>query len=94
MQRCRFHIDLMEFTDVRSGDKTRGCIIYNEYHSLVMRGWSSFPDDDLECLRKAYCLRFNNEQRIKLFDDMIKQEMGVFIGHRLYEWSEIEDILG
>lgn len=86
----RITFEPTEFTNVRTGEVSRGYRAYDDYASTYSNGWESIPDDDLEFL--AMVIEDGNEEATKLLNHCAEHERGVFIGPVFYGWEKIREL--
>ena len=84
-------IEPTEFVNVRSGQKTFGFRIYDDYSQLYDNTWEDIPSDDLDVLERVVN---SDSSEIKTMIDFVKEhETRIEIGGNYYEFDEIKDIL-
>jgi|TARA_Y100000310_G_scaffold56232_1_gene51577 hypothetical protein len=88
-----------EFHDVRTGEKSFGCRVYDNYDTCYTNNWTSIPDDDLEVI--AQCIEFLiNESPFDIMptsfetmcDYIREHECGVMVGDEWYDWEQIKHL--
>lgn len=85
-------IEPTEFVNVRTGEKSYGVRIYDEYISAYDNIWESIPDDDLEVLERV--LKDNNTGGAiyEALSFVSENQQVLYIGGMQYEWDQIKDL--
>lgn len=87
----RVAIEPTEFINVRSGDKSYGYRIFDDYSAHYDNNLELIPDDDFDLLKIIIKSQDKNIQDIVSF---IKEEKkGVYVGNVWYDFEKIENLL-
>jgi len=86
----RLTIEPTEFLNVRSGTKTAGVRVYDDYDQAYLNTWDEIPDDDMEVLKRV--IEFGASDIEDMFDHVRVNKKGVYVGGNWYEWDEIKDL--
>lgn len=85
----RLTIEPTEFVNVRSGEKTLGVRIYDDYDQAYINTWDDIPDDDMEILKRVIDIGANDID--PMLEHVQGNEKGIYIGGNWYDWDEIKD---
>jgi hypothetical protein len=85
----RISIDPTEFVNIRSGSKTFGVRVYDDYGCAYDNTWESIPDDDMDIIEKV--LECENEVIRDMMNFVKEEEKGIDIDGTYYEWDEIKE---
>jgi hypothetical protein len=91
-----------KFEDVRSGNCTYGCRIFDNYAQTYINDWDNVSDDDLEVIAKCIeqlaemdninCTAFTGNTFDAMMAYLVEYEQGVFVGDIWYEWDKIKHL--
>jgi hypothetical protein len=84
-------IEPTEFINTRTGDRTYGVRVYDDYFATYDNTWDSIPDDDMEILKTV--LKMDGTEIQDMFNNVQENEKGIGIGDNWYDWDEIKDII-
>jgi len=87
----RVAIEPTEFINVRSGEKSLGVRIYDDYDQTYDNTWDDIPDNDMDILKRVE--ESHDEKTCSLMDFIREHENGVYIGGSWYEWDKIKKIM-
>ena len=88
----RVTIEPTEFKNVRSGEKTYGVRVYDDYDQSYDNTWDKIPVKDLDVLEKVMV---SDDKIISAMMDFIgENEKGVCIGDNYYDWEDIKYLYG
>lgn len=79
-----------EFFDVRTGEKSLGFRVYDDYASSYCNICESLPDDDLEFI--SMVLEYADDNIRIMLDHVREHELGIFVGDEFYEWEQIKHL--
>jgi len=85
----RATIQLTKFEDVRTGEVSYGCLIYDDY-AMACQMWDTIPDDNLECLRLA--IDKSDDVATGIFDFLQENEKGCYVSDEWYDWEAIQHL--
>jgi len=86
----RISIDPTEFRNVRSGQKTLGVRVYDDYSTAYDNNWDSIPDDDLDVIEKV--LECDNKEIQAIMDFVKEEKKGIDVDGTYYDWDEIKEV--
>ena len=87
----RVTIEPTIFTNVRSGEVTKGIRIYDDNAQEYDNTWDSIPDDDIEVLKKVILEHSCTERISDMLIFVQEYKSGIYIGCEWYEWEQIKD---
>lgn len=87
----RVTIEPTEFTNIRSGEKTYGVRVYDDYDQSYDNTWDIIPVHDMDILRKV--IRIHDNKIDSMLDFVEDNHNGIYIGGSWYEWDDIKDVL-
>jgi len=87
----RLTIEPTEFTNIRSGEKTYGVRVYDDYDQCYDNTWDEIPVSDMDILRKV--LRISDYKIGCMLDFVKENNNGIYIGGEWYVWNDVKDIL-
>lgn len=85
-------IEPTEFINVRSGEKTFGFRLYDDYGQTYDNTWDSILDDDMEILKKV--MKSDDAFVSDAISFIRENEKGIDIGGEWYDWEQIKHIIG
>jgi hypothetical protein len=86
----RANIEPTEFKNVRTGEKTYGVRVYDDYDQMYDNTWDSIPDNDMDVLREV--LKSDARDLQGILEFIMENEKGICIGGNWYDWDEIKDL--
>ena len=84
----RVTIEQTIFQNVKSGEKTYGVRVYDDYAQAYDNTWGEIPDNDMDVLKKV--LESDANDISAIMDNVRENENGVFIGGTWYDYDEIK----
>ena len=87
----RMYIEPTEFINTRSGEKTYGVRVYDDYAAAYDNTWDSIPASDIEVLKMV--LKMDGKEIQEMFENVQENEKGISIGGTWYDWEDIKDII-
>ena len=86
----RATIEPTEFTNIRTGMKSHGVRVYDDYGQTYDNTWAFIPDDDMEILEKVK--NSDDEIVVAIIDHLVEMQKGITIGDNWYEWDDIKHL--
>lgn len=84
----RATIEPTEFVNIRSGEKSLGVRVYDDFDQAYDNSWDEIPKDDLDILRKV---QESSDEKINAILDSVQiNEKGITIGGNWHDWDEIK----
>lgn len=77
-----------EFVNPKTGEKTFGIRVYDNYSQAYDNTWESIPYNDFEILKMV--IEHDDSVISDMMVDVESEKMGIYIGDNFYEWSEIK----
>lgn len=87
----RATIEPTVFVNERTGIKSHGVRVYDDYDQTYDNTWDSIPDDDMDVLKKV--MESDDEKISGIIDHITESQKGIYIGENWYDWDEIKEIL-
>jgi hypothetical protein len=87
----RANIEPTEFINVRTGSKSYGVRVYDDYDQTYINYWDSIPEDNMEVLEMV--LKESNTDIGGIMDFVRENERGIFIGGEWYKWEDIKKVI-
>ena len=88
----KVNITTTEFKNIKTGNKTLGVRIYDDYGQSYDNCWENIPDDDFDVLRKVLTDSCDSNNISAMMDFVAEHETGVCINNQWYDWEEIKHI--
>jgi hypothetical protein len=86
----RARIEPTEFINVRTGKKSYGVRVYDDYGQSYDNSWENIPDDDMEVIKET--LLSEDEVFVSIFDNVKELGKGIYVGDTWYDWTEIQHL--
>ena len=92
----RLTIEPTEFHNIRTGKKTLGVRVYDDYDQQYLDAWDEIPDNDMDVLEKLikYTESYGDLGGVKdaMLDHVQENQKGVYIGGEWYDWDQIKSL--
>lgn len=87
----RLTIEPTEFHNIRTGEKTLGVRVYDDYDQQYLNAWDEIPDNDMDVLEKL--IKGDLGDNIDaMLDHVQENQKGVYIGGEWYDWDQIKSL--
>lgn len=87
----RLVIEPTEFINSRTGDKSYGIRVYDDYEQLYDNNWESIPDDDVEVYHLAKESAKISEMLSDYWSSTTSDDPVIMIGQNTYTKAELGD---
>ena len=86
----RATIEPTEFTNIRTGIKSYGVRVYDDYGQSYDNTWDIIPVDDMEILEKVK--NSDDTVIVGIIEFLLEMQKGITIGNNWYEWDDIKHL--
>lgn len=86
----RIKICPTEFTDIRTGVKSYGIRMFDDYDESYDDSWDTIPVKDLDIIKRV--IEVGDKTITAMIDYVIEHQQGICVGENWYDWDEIKHL--
>ena len=86
----RATIEPTEFVSIKTGRKSYGIRVYDDYGQTYDNTWDIIPVGDMEILSRVK--DSDDDTMVAIIDHLIEFQKGISIGDNWYEWDDIKHL--